>query len=108
MQITAGNQVGYDFNAITLNYYGSVKMNNSLAVAGKVNVHNGSLLGINNMQSGSLTIGDITADYGGSFYTSGTWTETNTAGLSLQCLNNTEIVVHDNNYRLTSLIYCEG
>ena len=55
------------------------------------------------MQSGSLTIGGINANYGG-----GTdWTG-NTAGLLLECLDNTEIAVHDGGNRVTSLMYFEG
>jgi len=56
------------------------------------------------MSAGSLTIGDTLLDYGGG--TTG-WS-TNTAGLLLECLNNTEIAVHDANNRVASLMYYEG
>jgi hypothetical protein len=55
------------------------------------------------MQSGSLTIGGTNANYGGG----NNWS-TNTAGLLLECLNNTEIAVHDHGQRLASLMYYEG
>ena len=55
------------------------------------------------MTAGTLSIGDTTLDYGG---TSG-WT-TNTAGLLLECLNNTEIVIHDSGNYLISLMYYTG
>ena len=55
------------------------------------------------MQSGSLTIGGTNADYG----TATGWTS-NTAGLMMECDNYTEIVVHDNNTRLASLMYYDG
>jgi len=55
----------------------------------------------NYMQTGSLTIGDPTKNYGGgtSFWTS------NTAGLLMECLDNTEIAVHDAGTRVASLMY---
>jgi hypothetical protein len=37
----------------------------------------------------------MNANYGGTFYPMGTWTGTNTAGILMECTNNTEIVVHD-------------
>jgi hypothetical protein len=57
----------------------------------------------NHMAPGSLTIGGIDRNYGGG---SG-WT-TNTAGLLLETLDNTEIAVHDSGRRLASLMYYEG
>jgi hypothetical protein len=53
------------------------------------------------MQTGSLTIGDPTRNYGGS---TSFWTS-NTAGLLLECLDNTEIAVHDAGTRVASLMY---
>ena len=55
------------------------------------------------MQKGSLTIGDTLLNYGGG----SNWTS-NTAGLMLECLNNTEIAVHDAGQRVASLMYYEG
>ncbi len=57
----------------------------------------------NFMQSGSLTIGGINADYG----TATDWTG-NTAGLMMECSNYTEICVHDANTRVVSLMYYDG
>jgi len=51
------------------------------------------------MQTGSLTIGDPTRNYGGG----NLWTS-NTAGLLLECLDNTEIAVHDAGTRVASLM----
>tara|TARA_R110000782_G_scaffold114860_3_gene205000 strand:+ start:173 stop:1219 length:1047 start_codon:yes stop_codon:yes gene_type:complete len=55
------------------------------------------------MQAGSLNIGSVSLDYGGG----NNWT-TNTAGLMLECANNTEIAVHDSGQRVASLIYYQG
>eukprot|EP00960_Hanusia_phi_P014397 424725-Hanusia_phi.AAC.1 len=55
------------------------------------------------MASGSLTIGDIDKNFGG-----GTNWTTNTAGLMLECLDNTEIAIHDGYTRLVSLIHYVG
>ena len=81
-----------------------------LEVAGRACIHNGSPLAAvsNFMQSGSLAIGGTNANYGGNFYTGGAWTGNNTAGLLLECQDNTEIVVHDSVTRLASLMYYEG
>jgi hypothetical protein len=59
-----------------------------LQVNGLANINNGSPLGYSYMQSGSLTIGGTNADYGCQYYTGGSWTGTNTAGLLMKCLNN--------------------
>jgi hypothetical protein len=80
---------------------------NALTIQGRVNIHNGSPYAIssaNGMQNGSLTIGDTLYNYGGG---TGGWS-TNTAGLLLECADNTEIAVHDNGTRLTSLLYYQG
>ncbi len=55
------------------------------------------------MQKGSLTTGDINSNYGG-----GTNWNTNTSGLLLECLNNTEIAIHDSGNRIASSMYYEG
>jgi len=76
-----------------------------LQVNGIGNINNGSPYAVANnfMQSGSLTIGGTNANYGGG----NNWT-TNTAGLMLECENNTEIAVHDAGHRIASLMYFEG
>jgi hypothetical protein len=73
-------------------------------IANIANYNNSNSFAIlnNYMQPGSLTIGgDI--NYGG-----GTSWNTNTAGLLLECLNNTEIAVHDLGQRVASFMYYEG
>ncbi len=55
------------------------------------------------MQPGSLTIGDIFLNYSG-----GSNWSTNTSGLLLECLNNTEIAVHDSATRIASFMYYDG
>jgi hypothetical protein len=57
----------------------------------------------NYMASGSLTIGDISLNYGG-----GSGWNANTAGLLLEASANTEIAVHDSGTRIASLMYYEG
>ena len=56
------------------------------------------------MQSGSLTIGGVNVNYG----TGGNQWTTNTAGLMMECLDYTEIAVHDASARVASLIYYDG
>jgi hypothetical protein len=53
-------------------------------------------------------LGGTNVNYGGTFYPMGNWTGTNTAGILMECLNNTEIVVHDFENRLSSLMYYQG
>lgn len=55
------------------------------------------------MPSGSLTIGGINSSFGGG----NSW-NSNTAGLLLETLKNTEIAVHDYGTRVASLMYYEG
>jgi len=75
--------------------------NCKLQVIGAVNICNQGPYAVSNnyMQAGSLTIGDIYLNYGG-----GTNWNSNTAGLMMECLDNTEIAVHDSGQRLVSLI----
>ena len=87
---------------------GTTDPKSHLEVVGKANIHNGSPVGYFYMQSGSLTIGGTNANYGGQYYTGGSWIGTNTAGLLMECSDNTEIVVHDYNTKLASLMYYEG
>ena len=89
-----GNNTGYNVNPRC-----------QLEVNGLACIHNGSpVAAVNNyMQSGSLTIGGININYGG-----GTNWNVNTAGLMLECLDNTEIAVHDAGNRVSSLMYFEG
>jgi hypothetical protein len=57
----------------------------------------------NYMSSGSLTIGDTTQNYGGST----NWSS-NTAAILLECLNATEIAIHDAGERVVSHSYYSG
>jgi len=114
--ITALNKINFATGTSLANYatrmtvdtngnvgIGIASPNCKLEVGGVVNFHNGSpyaTLPTNNfMQSGSLTIGGINANYGNG----NSWTG-NTAGLLMECLDNTEIAVHDSGHRLASLI----
>ncbi len=65
----------------------------SLEVHGIACIHNGSPYAVTNnfMQSGSLTIGGTTANYG----TGGNQWSGNTAGLMMECPDYTKIAVHD-------------
>ena len=58
----------------------------------------------NYMAPGSLTIGGVDRNYGGG---STKW-NSNTAGLLLETLDNTEIAIHDSGLRLASFMYYEG
>ncbi len=54
--------------------------------------------------SGSLTIGDTTANYG----TGVNQWSSSTAGLLMECADFTEICVHDAGTRVASLMYYDG
>jgi hypothetical protein len=70
------------------------------------NINGGSNFAVlnNYMATGSLTIGDNTKNYGGG---TSTW-NTNTAGLMMECLDHTEIAVHDAATRVASMMYYSG
>jgi hypothetical protein len=74
--------------------------------SGILGVSGGTLYAKDNnyLQEGSLVIGSTTKNYGGS---SSGWSD-NTAGLMLECDQNTEIAVHDSGNRVASLMYYEG
>ena len=75
----------------------------ALDVAGSIN--NGTYAVSNGkMANRSLTIGDHAANYGGG---TGGWS-TNTAGFMMECLDTTEIAVHDAGTRCASFMYFEG
>lgn len=77
----------------------------AIDVNGAANIWSGTRFAVANnyMALGSLTIGDCTKDFGGA----NGWAA-NTAGLMLECSNNTEICIHDHNTRIASLMYYEG
>jgi hypothetical protein len=89
----------------SLNVSGFTTLNNNTNIKGIVNIYSGNQFAIpnNNMKSGSLTIGDIYENYG-----NGNNWNTNTSGLLLECLDNTEIAVHDSGHRLASLFSYKG
>jgi len=95
MRITGSRNVGI----------GTTSPGAKLEVVGTGQISNGSGYAPQNnkMASGSLTIGGINSSYGG-----GQSWNTNTAGLLLETLTNTEIAVHDAGSRITSLMYYEG
>jgi len=115
----AGAQVSYNFqvnnqassvNALTIAHNGNIGISRTspicrLDVQGVACINDGTPYAPANnfMASGSLTIGGQTLNYGGG----NNWT-TNTAGLMLECENNTEIAVHDAGHRIASLMYFEG
>jgi hypothetical protein len=81
---------------------GTASPDTTLDVAGSIN--NGTYA-INNgyMANRSLSIGDHALNYGG-----GNGWNSNTAGLMMECLNNTEIAIHDSGTRVASFMYFEG
>jgi len=97
MRINDTGNVG--INVTAPNAYGKLQVN------GIANIHGGNPSAVpnNNMSAGSLVIGDTTVNYG-----NGTNWNTNTAGLLLECLDNTEIAVHDAGNRINSLINYVG
>ena len=99
-----GNKYIYNTGKVGIGTTGSI--NASLDVLGVANIHNGTRFAIlnYNLNPGSLIIGSSGLSYGG-----GTnWNGGNVAGLMMECYSNTEIVVHDNNTRLASLMHYEG
>ena len=89
----------------TLNVSGITTLSNKTIMNGIANIHGGNPFAIpnNNMQNGSLIIGDTNLNYGG-----GDLWNTNTSGLLLECSSKTEIAVHDGGTRIASTMYYEG
>ena len=75
-------------------------------VRGIATINNGSNYANtnNHMASGSLTIGSTTANYGGGT----SYWNSNTAGLLMECLDNTEIAVHDAGLTVVSFMRYSG
>lgn len=71
-------------------------------VTGIVNINGGTNTAAQSgyLQTGSLSLGDTTRNYGGG----SNWTS-NTAALLLECLDATEIAVHDAGNRVASFMY---
>lgn len=78
----------------------------NLNVSGIGNIRAGNPFAVPNgyMQTGSLTIGDCSLNYGGGT----TLWSSNTAGLLMECLDRTEIAVHDAGARVTSMMFYDG
>ena len=76
-----------------------------LDVRGAATITSGDSYSVKNgyMQAGSLNIGSTGLNYGG-----GSGWNSNTAGLMLECADNTEIAVHDAGLRIASLMYYVG
>jgi hypothetical protein len=74
-------------------------------VNGKMNIHAGAPFSVPNkyMSNGSLTVGDINKNFGG-----GAGWNANTAGLMMECADNTEIAIHDSGTRLASAMNYNG
>lgn len=119
-EVQFASENGARFNFLTagisrfvISTNGSATFANNLATNGNfaantsiANINGGTNFAVlnNYMAVGSLTIGDPTKNYGGG---TSTW-NTNTAGLMMECLTNTEIAVHDAADRVTSLMYYSG
>jgi hypothetical protein len=78
----------------------------ALDTVGIANIWTGSRFAVNNgyMSAGSLTLGSVSASYGGG--TAGF--NSSTAGLMFETNANTEIAVHHSGARVTSMIYYRG
>lgn len=113
--VVGGGIVGYNFfisnnsnpyNPLSLNR-DRVGINNTSPSANFQVYGTGSICGGTNyanaqgyMTTGSLTIGDTTRNYGG-----GSNWSSNTAGLLMECLDATEIAVHDAGVTVASFMY---
>ena len=96
MRITSAGNVGI----------GITNPRSRLEVIGACAINNGNSYAIANnfVAAGALCIGDTNTDYGGS---TGGWVA-NTAGLIMECSNNTEIAIHDNATRVASFMQYVG
>jgi hypothetical protein len=71
---------------------GTTTTKSKFTVQGTANIDNGTSISRAEMMSaGSLTLGSTDFNFGGNFYTGGVWTGTNTAGLMMECSDNSEI-----------------
>jgi hypothetical protein len=84
---------------------GTTSPSAKLDVRGTANITNTSPYACpnNDMQAGSLTIGDTLLNYGG-----GSLWNANTAGFLMECLTNTEFAIHDAGDRIASFMYYSG
>jgi hypothetical protein len=108
---TGTTQSSYGTRRMLLSSAGNLNINANnnaytrLNVTGVASINGGNVYGAYNNQllAGALCIGDTTTNYGGA----GGWS-TNTAGLLMECLNNTEIVILDSAEYLISALYYVG
>lgn len=108
---TASNNTGtFNTNQVVLSNNGNVGIGTAtpfqkLDVRGIAMVNGGNLYGSENnyLTTGALNVGDYNRNYGG-----GSAWNANSAGLLLECLDNTEVAVHDNGTRIASMLYFEG
>lgn len=108
---TASNNTGtYNTNQLVLNNNGNVGIGTNAAqqkldVRGVAAINGGTLYASanNHLTTGALNIGDYGRNYGG-----GSGWGANTAGILLECLDNTEVAVHDFGSRISSMLYFEG
>jgi hypothetical protein len=98
--IASNGNIGIGTNnpSYKLQVQGNACLNGVVGIQGTADADN-YLIRNNCMASGSLVIGNMNQNYGG-----GTGENTNMAGLALECLNNTEIVVHDSGESFISLM----
>ena len=101
IRILANGNIGIGISAP----YEKLYINGNMFTYGIQYISGGDLYARDNntLQAGALNIGSTDKNYGG-----GNVWNSNTAGLLLECLNNTEIAVHDNGNRISSLMYFEG
>ena len=108
---TGTTRTAYGTRKMLLSSEGNLNLNcnnnayTKLQVNGVVCFHGGTPVGAtgNRLVAGALCIGNTTTNYGGA----SNW-GTNTAGLMMECLDNTEIVIHDSSDYLISLMYYAG
>ncbi|WPB72659.1 tail fiber domain-containing protein [Archangium violaceum] len=86
-----------------LSVTGTLTVNSGATVTGNLAVGSGYVVKNGHLALGALSIGSITASFGG-----GTGWNSNMAGLVLETLKNTEIAVHDSGTRVASLMFYEG
>jgi hypothetical protein len=99
--------------ASSLTVNGVTILKNNTSIKGIADIHNGNKYAVLNgrMQNGSLTIGDTLLNYGNKYYSTPAgydgpdWT-TNTCGLLMECVDNTEIAVHRNSDNNVSSLLC--
>ena len=108
LAFTIHGRSGSPYEAMRITHEGRVGIrttgpNCALDVGGSIN--NGTYAVSNGkMANRSLTIGDHGSNYGGG---TGGW-NSSTAGFIMECLDNTEIGIHDSGTRVASFMYFEG